>query len=82
MSSFLAATSANETNADAKRKQDAANAKLNNVAAFIETKILKEDPKVSKEIQMADAQITRGALMTMNQTPKAGPIDTSGFELD
>lgn len=80
LSNYLSAVSANETNKDAKLKQDKLNSRLNNVAAFIETKILKDDPKVAKEIQQADASISKTALMGMNQLPKE--TDNSGYTFD
>lgn len=80
MSTYLSAVSANETNEDAKRKQDKFNSKLNNVAAFIETKILKEDPKVNKELQASDSALSKAALMGVNQLPKE--TDNSGYEFN
>lgn len=80
MSNYLSAVSATETNKDAKLKQDKVISRLNNVAAFIETKILKEDPKVSKEVQQSDALISKSALMSVNQMPKE--TDSSGYTFD
>ena len=77
MSNYLNAVSESETDSVARQKQQRMSTKLNNVATFIETKILKDDPNVSKEIQKADAGISKTALMAMNQTPRT---DTSGYD--
>lgn len=77
MSNYLNAVSESETDSVARQKQQRMSSKLNNVATFIETKILKDDPNVSKEIQKADAGISKTALMAMNQTPRT---DTSGYD--
>ena len=81
MSNYLNAVSATETDEVAKQKQQRMSAKLSNVAAFIETKILKEDPNISKEIQRADANISKTALMSVNQLPKTNG-DASGVSFD
>lgn len=67
MSIYLDAVSQNEKDKVALAKQKYANARLQNIASFIETKILKDDVVAQREMQKADAAISRAALLN----PKA-----------
>lgn len=62
MSSYISAVSSTETDPKALRRQNKANRQLENVAAFIEAKILKDDQIAKKELQKADAAISKTAL--------------------
>ena len=51
MSSYISAVSSTETDPKALRRQNKANRQLENVAAFIEAKILKDDQIAKKELE-------------------------------
>jgi hypothetical protein len=80
MSNYLTAVAANETNPNARRKQEVAYTRLNNISAFIESRILKDESRISKELQQSDASISKSALMSVNQLPKE--TDDSGYEFN
>ena len=68
MAIYLDAVSKNEKDKIAKGKQKYASTKLQNIAVFIETKILKDDRVATREMQKSDAAISRAALL--NPKPK------------
>ena len=68
MSSYISAVSSTETDPKALRRQNKANRQLENVAAFIEAKILKDDQIAKKELQKADAAISKTALSGVSST--------------
>ena len=68
LSNYISAVASTETDPKARRKQHKANRHLINVATFIETKILRDDPAVNKEIQKADAAISKTALSGVSST--------------
>jgi hypothetical protein len=82
MNQYLVAVSSAETDPKALRKQQKASTKLTNVSAFIETKILKEDPQVTREIQKSDAAISKAALMGVNQVPAATTVSSGGSDYE
>ena len=66
MSIYLDAVSKNEKDKVARAKQKYANTQLQNIASFIETKIIKDDIVAQREMQKADAAISRAALLNPN----------------
>lgn len=82
MSNYLNAVSATETNDKAKKRQVFFSSKLDNVATFIETRIIKDNPRIEKELQMSDAAINKNAMTNMTITQVNTAPDDSGYDFE
>lgn len=75
MAMYIESASAIETDATALQKQQKISKKLNNLAIWIETKILADDPKTEAAIQKSDAAISKAALKNANSSSNNSQIE-------